>query len=103
MIPAFPPVASSPSAGFSSISVTSWPAFARKQAVVTPTTPPPSTSVFIPRTSRVEQEPGTHRIGRIEQELARAGDKRRARDLGKNRPPALHVGFARDAPREIEP
>src|SRR5690349_8789669 len=47
MMPALPPVASSPSASFSSTSVTSWPALARKYAVVTPTTPPPSTSVFM--------------------------------------------------------
>src|SRR5262249_60247273 len=72
MIPALPPVASRPSACFSSISVTSWPAFARKYAVVTPTTPPPSTSIFI-RPSRVEEESGSHGIGRIEQELAPAG------------------------------
>src|ERR1051325_6735667 len=47
MIPAFPAVASRPRPSFSSSSVTSWPARARKYAVVTPTTPPPSTSVFM--------------------------------------------------------
>src|SRR2546428_11491159 len=47
MMPALPPVASSPSPSLSSSRVTSWPALARKYAVVTPTTPPPSTRVLI--------------------------------------------------------
>src|SRR5687768_2189108 len=55
MMPAFPPLASSPSPSFSSSKVTSWPALARKYAVVTPTTPPPSTRVFIATISSPEQ------------------------------------------------
>src|SRR5215471_7654569 len=83
MMPALPPVASSPSPGFSSMSVTSWPAFARKYAVVTPTTPPPRTSVFIAGASRVEQEAGAHGIRGIEEQLAHAGDIGGAGDLRK--------------------
>src|SRR5262245_13635962 len=49
MIPALPAEASSPTPSRSSTIVTSWPALARKYAVVTPTTPAPSTSVFMAR------------------------------------------------------
>src|SRR5258708_13054265 len=87
MMPALPPVASSPRASFSSTSVTSWPALARKYAVVTPTTPPPRTSAFIAGASRVEEESGPHGIGRIEQELAEAGEIGRPGDLRQDRPP----------------
>src|SRR5262249_20666212 len=102
MIPALPPVASRPSACFSSISVTSWPAFARKYAVVTPTTPPPSISVFIRRPSRVEEESGSHGIVRIEQELARAGEVGGAGDLRKNGRPAFEARLAGDASGEVQ-
>src|SRR5256886_1053617 len=102
MIPALPPVASSPRASFSSTSVTSWPALARKYAVVTPTTPPPRTSVFIAGASRVEEESGPHGIGRIEQELAEAGEIGRPRDLRQDRGAPLHRALSRDAPREVE-
>src|SRR2546426_1975804 len=102
MIPALPLVASSPRAAFSSTSVTSWPALPRKYAVVTPTTPPPRTSVFIAR-SRVEEEPGAHGIGRIEEELAEAGEVCRPGDLRKDRATPLHRGLPRDAPREVQP
>src|SRR5215813_5199 len=84
MIPALPELASRPSASFSSSSVTSWPALARKYAVVTPTTPPPSTRVFIVLASSrsgVEQIAGPERVGGIEQELAEAGEIGRAGDL----------------------
>src|SRR5712691_9232054 len=70
IIPALPAVASRPSPPFSSATVTSWPALARKYAVVTPTTPPPRTRLFIAGASGVEQEPGPHRVVRIEEELA---------------------------------
>src|SRR5438874_10392884 len=102
MIPALPPVASSPTASFSSTSVTSWPALARKYAVVTPTTPPPRTSVFIAGVSRVEEESGPHGIGRIEQELAEAGEIGRPRDLRQDRGAPLYRALSRDAPREVE-
>src|SRR5947208_2423627 len=102
MIPAWPPVASSPTASFSPTSVTSWPALARKYAVVTPTTPPPRTSVFIAGASRVEEESGPHGIGRIEQELAEAGEIGRPRDLRQDRGAPLHRALSRDAPRDVE-
>src|SRR5882762_3312534 len=81
MIPALPPVASRPRAAFSSTRVTSWPALPRKYAVVTPTTPPPRTSVFIAPASRVEEEPGADGVGRIEEELAESGEVGRPGDL----------------------
>src|SRR5213592_5228667 len=80
MIPAFAAVASRPSASFSSTTVTSWPALARKYAVVTPTTPPPRTRVFTAR-SRLEEVAGLQRVVRIEQELAEAGEVGGPRDL----------------------
>src|SRR5262249_44216002 len=101
MIPALPELASSPSASFSSSRVTSWPAFARKYAVVTPTTPPPSTRVFT--TSRLEEEPSAHRVLRIEEELAEARQVRGAGDLRQDRAPAFDRGLARDASGEVEP
>src|SRR5438093_2181156 len=101
MIPAFPLVASSPSAFFSSTRVTSWPALARKYPVVTPTTPPPRTRVFI--ASRVEQVARAHGIGRIEQELAEPGEVRRPGDLRQDRGLAVERGLARDASGEVEP
>src|SRR5688572_20410343 len=67
MMPALPPVASCPRPSFSSSSVTSCPARARKNAVVTPTTPPPSTSVFIaillPRRAQSSYNGGRHARG----------------------------------------
>src|SRR5882762_4037581 len=102
MMPALPPVASSPTASFSSTSVTSWPALARKYAVVTPTTPPPRTSAFIAGASRVEEESGPHGIGRIEQELAEPGEIGRPRDLRQDRRAPLHHALPRNAPREVE-
>src|SRR5262249_20137631 len=92
----------SPSPGFSSMSVTSWPAFARKYAVVTPTTPPPRTSVFIAGASCIEQEAGAHGIRRIEEQLAHAGEIRGAGDLRRNRRPALDADFGCDTSGEIE-
>src|SRR6266545_3579058 len=68
MIPAFAAVASRPSASFSSTTVTSWPALARKYAVVTPTTPPPRTRVFTAR-SCLEQVASPHGVVGIEEEL----------------------------------
>src|SRR5712664_1855501 len=82
--------------------VTSWPAFARKYAVVTPTTPPPRTSVFTAR-SRLEQVAGPHGIVRIEQELAHAGEVGGAGDLGQDRAAPFHLGLAGDPAREVEP
>src|SRR5262249_7174625 len=79
MIPALPALASRPSASFSSRIVTSCPALARKYAVVTPTTPPPSTRVFMG--SRVEEESGPQGIAGIEEELAEAREVGRAGDL----------------------
>src|SRR6266481_2856929 len=87
MIPAFAAVASRPSASFSSTTVTSWPALARKYAVVTPTTPPPRTRVFTAR-SCLEQVAGPHRVVGIEEELAEAGEIGGAGDLRKDRAPA---------------
>src|SRR4030095_13536019 len=87
MMPALPAVASSPTPAFSSTRVTSCPDLARKYAVVTPTTPPPSTSVFMPTGSRVEQESGAERVGRIEEELAEAGERGGAGGLAPE-PPA---------------
>src|SRR5262249_60115716 len=100
MIPALPELASRPSPSFSSRIVTSWPALARKYAVVTPTTPPPSTRVFIG--SRLEEESGPHRIVGIEEGLAEAGQVRRARDLRQDRAAALDRGLAGHAAREGE-
>src|SRR5262250_3332881 len=101
MIPALPELASRPSASFSSSSVTSWPVLARKYAVVTPTTPPPSTRVFT--RSALEEIPGAHRVLRIEQELAEAGEVRSAGDLRQDRAPAVDCGLAGDASGEVEP
>src|SRR5262245_60693107 len=102
MMPALPAVASSPSPSFSSRIVTSWPALARKDAVVTPTTPPPRMRVFIvPASSRsgVEQEAGPQRVGGIEQELAEASEVRRAGDLRQDARAVLHTRLAGDPPR----
>src|SRR5262244_3436899 len=101
MIPALPALASRPTPSFSSRIVTSWPALARKYAVVTPTTPPPSTRVFIG--SRLEEESGPHRIVGIEEELAEAGQVRGARDLRQDGAAALDEGLAGDAAREFGP
>src|SRR5919106_2395771 len=103
MIPALPAVASSPRPSFSSSTVTSWPARARKYAVVTPTTPPPRTSVFMAPASRVEQEAVPERIGGGEQGLAEAREIGRAGNLGQNGRAPLDQGLARDAPGEVEP
>src|SRR5207249_9053223 len=92
MIPALPPVASRPSASFSSSTVTSWPALARKYAVVTPTTPPPRTRVFTAR-SRPEEVACAHRILGIEQELAQAGEVGGAGDFRKDRASPLDLGL----------
>src|SRR5262245_6928757 len=100
MIPALPALASRPSASFSSRIVTSCPALARKYAVVTPTTPPPSTRVFMG--SRVEEESGPQGIAGIEEELAEAREVGRAGDLRQNRAAALDHGLAGDADREVE-
>src|SRR5262245_18788189 len=100
MIPALPELASRPSPSFSSRIVTSWPALARKYAVVTPTTPPRSTRVFMG--SRLEEESGSHRIVGIEEELAEAGQVRGAGDLRQDRAAALDRGLARDAAGEVE-
>src|SRR5499426_1738430 len=100
MIPALPELASRPSASFSSTIVTSWPALARKYAVVTPTTPPPSTRVFMG--SRLEEEAGPQRIAGIEEKLAEAREVRRAGDLGQDGAAALDHGLAGDAAREVE-
>src|SRR5262249_39340729 len=100
MIPALPELASRPSPSFSSRIVTSWPDLARKYAVVTPTTPPPSTRVFIG--SRLEEESGPHRIVGVEEELAEAGQVRGAGDLWQDRAAAVDHGFAGDAAREVE-
>src|SRR5713101_1885094 len=102
MIPAFAAVASRPSASFSSTTVTSWPALARKYAVVTPTTPPPRTRVFTAR-SCLEQVAGPHRVVGIEEELAEAGEVGGAGDLRKDRAPALDFGLPGDSAREVEP
>src|SRR6266571_7997214 len=102
MIPALPAVASRPSPSFSSTTVTSWPALARKYAVVTPTTPPPRTRVFTAR-SRLEQVTGPHRVVGIEEELAEAGEIGGAGDLREDRAPALDQGLAGDSAREVEP
>src|SRR5262245_17926744 len=83
MIPALPELASRPSASFSSSRVTSWPALAKKYAVVTPTTPPPSTRVFT--RSRLEEKPGAYRVLRVEQELTEAGEVSPAGDLRQDR------------------
>src|SRR6266566_10171201 len=82
MIPALPAVASRPSPSFSSTTVTSWPALARKYAVVTPTTPPPRTRVFTAR-SRPEEVACAHRILGIEHELAHVGERSEERRVGK--------------------
>src|SRR6516162_1356308 len=100
MIPALPELASRPSPSLSSRIVTSWPALARKYAVVTPTTPPPSTSVFMG--SRLEKESGSYRIFGIEEELAEAREVRGAGDLRQDRTPAVDDGLTRDAAREVE-
>src|SRR5262245_2737423 len=100
MIPALPALASRPSASFSSRIVTSCPALARKYAVVTPTTPPPSTRVFTG--SRLEEEAGPQGIAGIEEELAEAREVGRAGDLRQDRAPALDHGLAGDATREVE-
>src|SRR5256712_12092724 len=102
MIPAFAAVASRPSASFSSTTVTSWPALARKYAVVTPTTPPPRTRVFTAR-SCLEQVAGPHRVVGIEEELAEAGEVGGAGDLRKDRAPALDFGLPGDSAREVDP
>src|SRR6266403_1801142 len=100
MIPALPPVASSPTASFSSTSVTSWPALARKYAVVTPTTPPPRTRVFTAR-SGPEEVACAHRILGIEHELAHAGEVGGAGDLRKDRASPLDLGLAGDTAPEV--
>src|SRR5262245_32674287 len=96
MMPALPPVASSPRPSFSSMIVTSWPALARKYAVVTPTTPPPRIRVFIVLASRrsgVEQEAGPQRVGRIEQELTEARQIGGAGDFRQDARAILHARF----------
>src|SRR5262245_9380817 len=100
MIPALPELASRPSPSFSSRIVTSWPDLARKYAVVTPTTPPPSTRVFMGL--RLEEESGAHGIVGVEEELAEAGQVRGAGNLRKDRAAALEHGFAGDAAGEVE-
>src|SRR5262245_46134963 len=100
MMPALPELASRPTASFSSRSVTSWPALARKYAVVTPTTPPPSTRVFI--RSRHAEDAGPQGLAGIEEELAEAPEVRRAGALRPGRAAALDHGFAGDAAREVE-
>src|SRR5438105_12350968 len=102
MIPALPAVASRPSPSFSSTTVTSWPALARKYAVVTPTTPPPRTRVFT-ALSRLEKVTRAHRILGIEQKLTEAGEVGGARDLREDRPMPLDLGLAGDPAREVEP
>ena len=101
MMPALPAVASSPIASFSSSSVTSWPALARKYAVVTPTTPPPRTSVFMG--SGVQEEAGAERIVGIEEQLAEAGEIGGAGDLREDGGSPLHDGLPRDAARKSSP
>src|SRR5881397_3622639 len=101
MIPALPAVASRPSPSFSSTTVTSWPALARKYAVVTPTTPPPRTRVFT-ALSRLQEVARAHRILGIEQELTEAGEVRGAGDLREDRPMGLDRGLAGDPASEIE-
>src|SRR5262245_60089639 len=101
MIPALPAEASRPTPSFSSITVTSWPALARKYAVVTPTTPPPRTRVFMAR-SRLEEVAAAHGVVGVEPELARAREVGGARDLGQDGPPSLDLGEAGDAAREVE-
>src|SRR5437899_1721635 len=101
MIPALPAVASRPSPSFSSTTVTSWPALARKYAVVTPTTPPPRTRVFTAR-SRPEEVACAHRILGIEHELAHAGEVGGAGDLRKDRASPLDLGLAGDPAPEVE-
>src|SRR5262245_44259074 len=100
MIPALPALASRPSASFSSRIVTSCPALARKYAVVTPTTPPPSTRVLMG--SRLEEEARPQGIAGIEEELAEAREVGRAGDLWQDRAAALDHGLAGDAAREVE-
>src|SRR2546422_8928113 len=102
MIPAFAAVASRPSASFSSTTVTSWPALARKYAVVTPTTPPPRTRVFTAR-SCLEKVAGSHRVVGIEEELAEASEVGGAGDLRKDRAPALDFALPGDSAPEVEP
>src|SRR2546422_1812871 len=101
MIPALPAVASRPSPSFSSTTVTSWPALARKYAVVTPTTPPPRTRVFT-RRSHPEEVACAHRILGIEHELAHAGEVGGAGDLRKDRASPLDLGLAGDPAPEVE-
>src|SRR6266545_4891333 len=102
MIPALPAVASRARPSFSSSTVTSWPARARKYAVVTPTTPPPRTSVFMASASRVEQEAVPERVGGIEQELAEAREIGRAGDLGQDGRAPFDPRLAGDASCEVE-
>src|SRR6185295_9572244 len=105
MMPALPAVASRPSPSFSSTIVTSWPALARKYAVVTPTTPPPRIRVFIVLASSrsgVEQEAGPQRVGGIEQELAETGEIGSTGDLREDGRAVLHAGLAGDPAREVE-
>src|SRR5262245_13303118 len=107
MMPALPAEASRPTPSFSSSTVTSWPALARKYAVVTPTTPPPSTNVFmlglLGGRLPFEQVAGPDWVVRIEPELARAGEIGRARDFREDRRATLELGEFRDAANEAEP
>src|SRR2546425_599397 len=81
--------------------VTSWPALARKYAVVTPTTPPPRTRVLTAR-SRPEEVACAHRILGIEHELAHASEVGGAGDLRKDRASPLDLGLAGDPAPEVE-
>src|SRR5215467_14740286 len=101
MMPAFPALASRPSPDFSSRMVTSWPAWARKYAVVTPTTPPPSTRVFM--ASHVEEVARAHGVVGVEEDLTEAGEICAAGDLGQDGRAPLHLRLAADAGDEAQP
>src|SRR5215470_6460774 len=100
MMPALPELASRPSASFSSRIVTSWPALARKYAVVTPTTPPPSTRVFM--ASHVEEVTRAHGVIGVEKDLAEAGEICATGDLGQDGRPPLYLRLAADAGGEAQ-
>src|SRR2546427_110944 len=93
MIPALPAVASRPSPSFSSTTVTSWPALARKYAGGTPTTPPPRTRAFTAR-SRPAEVACAHRSLRMEHELAPAAEVGGAGDRRQDRATPLDRGLA---------